>query len=125
MNKGTEATNWNPEFDDRPTTDVPRIRFSREFGSGYLKDKNLILEIGCGTGSFTKLIDRSGYFGLDLSIDAIRVAKKYCVNSQFVVASALNLPFREAIFDLICIWGVFEELPSGTEKKYCLNLKEP
>ena len=123
MNKSTEATNWNPAFDDKPTTDVPRIRFSQEFGSRYLKGKNLILEIGCGTGSFTKLVDRSGYFGLDLSIDAVRVAKQYCVNSQFVVASALNLPFRQAIFDLMCIWGVFEELPSGTEQTILLESK--
>jgi ubiquinone/menaquinone biosynthesis C-methylase UbiE len=123
MNKGTEATNWDPSFDDAPTTDVPRIRFSQKFSTKYLEGKNFILEIGCGTGSFTKLIDRSGYFGLDLSIDAIKVAKKYCVNSQFVVASALNLPFREEIFDMLCIWGVFEELPAGTERIILLESK--
>jgi SAM-dependent methyltransferase len=110
-------TNWNPKFDNRPTSDVPRIRFSQKFSAKYLENRNLILEVGCGTGSYTRLTDRKGYFGLDLDIEAIKIAKKYCINSDFVVASALNLPFRDEIFDLICIWGVFEEIPVRAEKQ--------
>jgi ubiquinone/menaquinone biosynthesis C-methylase UbiE len=117
MWKEPTVTNWNPTFDDKPTSDVPRIRFSKKFSNKYLEKKNLILEIGCGTGSYTRLIDRKGCFGLDLDISAIRIAKKYCIDTEFIVASTLNLPFKEEIFDLICIWGVFEEIPVGTEKK--------
>lgn len=105
-------------FDDKPTIDVPRIRFSEKFSRKYLKKSDSILEIGCGTGSYTRLVDRKGYFGLDLDIEAIKVAKKYCIHSDFVVASALNLPFRNEIFDVICIWGVFEEIPVRTEKQF-------
>ena len=116
MRKDPAATNWDPSFDDKPTSDVPRIRFSEKFSTKYLKEKNIILEVGCGTGSYTRLIDRRGYFGLDINMNAIRVAKKYCVNSEFIVTSALDLPFKQEIFDLICIWGVFEEISAGTEK---------
>ena len=111
-----KPTKWNVVFDDKPTSEVPRIKLSKRFSDPYLEKRNLILEIGCGTGSFTKLINRSGYIGLDIDFDAVKVANKYCMNCQFIVASAMNLPFRDNIFDLICIWGVFDEIPAGGEK---------
>jgi ubiquinone/menaquinone biosynthesis C-methylase UbiE len=122
MVKKTVATRWNPSFDDRPTSNVPRIKFSRKFSAKYLEKRNFVLEIGCGTGSYTRVIDHRGNFGLDLDINAIRIAKKYCLNSEFVVGSAMNLPFREESFDLICIWGVFEEVPVGTEKQIMVEV---
>jgi ubiquinone/menaquinone biosynthesis C-methylase UbiE len=123
MRKDPAVTNWSPAFDGKPTSEVPRIRFSEKFSAKYLGKKNLILEIGCGTGSYTRLIDRTGCFGLDLDMNAIRIAKKYCTHSEFIVASALNLPFKEEVFDLICIWGVFEEIPAGAEKKIMLEVQ--
>ncbi len=115
------TTSWNTSFDDEPTSNIPRIRFSEKFSESYLDGKNLILEIGCGTGSYTKLIDRKGCLGLDLDFNALRVARKYCTNSDFVLASALNLPFRKEIFDLIFMWGVLEEIPQETEKQMMLD----
>ena len=112
-----KPTKWNPSFDDKPTSDVPRIKLSKKFSDPYLEKRNLILEIGCGTGSYTRLINRRGCIGLDIELDAVKVAKKYCINCQFIVASALKLPFKDEIFDLICIWGVFEEIPAGGEKQ--------
>jgi len=123
MPKNPTPTNWNPNFDNRPTSDVPRIRFSERFSSSYLEKRKRILEIGCGTGSYTRLIDRDGCLGLDIDINVIKIAKKYCKNSEFIVASALNLPFKREVFDLICIWGVFEEIPAGTEKQIVLEVQ--
>jgi SAM-dependent methyltransferase len=122
MGKNRSVTKWNHDFDDRPTSDIPRIRFSEKFSVPYLEDKHLILEIGCGTGSYTRLINRTGYVAMDLDIEAIKVAKNYCRNADFAVASAFNLPFRDQIFDLICIWGVFEEVPINTEKLILLEV---
>jgi ubiquinone/menaquinone biosynthesis C-methylase UbiE len=123
MSKDPKTTNWNPTFDDKPTSEVPRIRFSQKFSTEYLEKKNLILEIGCGTGSYTRLINRTGCFGLDLDMNAIRIAKKYCKDCEFIVASTLNLPFKMEVFDLICIWGVFEEIPAGSEKKIMVEVQ--
>jgi|SRR5687768_938855 SAM-dependent methyltransferase len=117
MKKKTIPTKWNPLFDNKPTSNIPRISFSKKFSTKYLEERDQILEIGCGVGSFTHLIDRKGYFALDLDINAIKIAKKYCINTNFIVASALNLPLRSEIFDLICMWGVFEEIPMGTENQ--------
>lgn len=115
MEKNRSVTNWQQDFDDRPTSDVPRIRFSEKFCASYLEDRHLMLEIGCGTGSYTRLVDRKGHVAVDLDLGAVKVAKRFCKNTNFVVASAFNLPFRGQIFDLICIWGVFEEIPVKTE----------
>jgi len=123
MPKIPVTTNWNPNFDDRPTSEVPRIKFSEKFSAPYLEKRTLILEIGCGTGSYTRLIDRPGCFALDIDINVIKIAKKYCTSSEFIVASALNLPFQEEIFDLICIWGVFEEIPEGSEKQVVVEVE--
>jgi SAM-dependent methyltransferase len=111
-----KPTKWNPIFDVKPTSEVPRIRLSKRFSEPYFKNRNLVLEIGCGTGSFTKLINDKGCVGLDIDFDAVKVAMKYCANCQFIVASAMSLPFRANVFDLVCIWGVFEEIQSMGEK---------
>ena len=114
--KNSLATRWNPIFDDKPTIEVPRIRFSEKFSRKYFKKRNFILEIGCGTGSYFSIVDRRDCIGLDLNRDAIKIAKKYCLDSRFIIASATNLPFRAEIFDVICMWEVFEEIPKGTEE---------
>ena len=116
MLKNSLATRWNPIFDDKPTIDVPRIRFSEKFSRKYLNKSDFILEIGCGTGEYIRIVNRRDCIGLDLNRDAIKIAKKYCMGSKFIIASATNLPFRKEIFDIICMWEVFEEIPKGIEK---------
>ena len=124
MQKKTFPTRWNPLFDDKPTSNIPRISFSKKFSDKYLEKGGMILEIGCGIGSYTHLIDRMGCFALDLDINAIKIAKQYCKHTGFIVASALNLPFKPEIFDLACIWGVFEEIPRGSEKQIVVEIHQ-
>jgi len=124
MPKNPITTNWNVKFDDRPTSYVPRIKYSHKFSRKYLVNRDLILEIGCGTGSFTRLVNRTGCIALDQDINSVKIAKKYCSNSDFIVASAMNLPFREETFNLVCMWGVFEEIPKGGEKQIITEIKK-
>lgn len=124
MPKNRAATDWNSSFDDRPTSDDPRIKFSQVFSREYLDKRNLILEIGCGIGSYTKLVDREGCFGLDLDINAVKIAKRYSKSSQFVVASALNLPFKGKTFDLIYMWSVLEEIPKGWDGQILTEIRK-
>lgn len=116
-------TNYHTNLDDRPTSDAPRIRFSEKFAAPYLEKRTMILEIGCGIGSYTRLIDRSGCIALDIDINAIKIAKKYCINTEFIVGSGLNLPFKKEIFNLICIWAVLEEIAAGTEKQMVAEIQ--
>jgi ubiquinone/menaquinone biosynthesis C-methylase UbiE len=111
-------TTWNILLDDRPTSSVPRIKFSYSFSEqcGIDAAKH-ILDVGCGTGSYTQLVDREGCVGIDLDINGLIVAKKHCRKSEFIVCSAANLPFKNDVFDYACMWGVFEELPAGLETR--------
>lgn len=107
---------WSPRVDSKPASSSPRIRYTQSFSEPYLSGAKKILDIGCGIGSFTYLIDRDDCFGIDLDINALRIAKKYCPKSSFVIASALNLPFRNGVFDLVLMWEVIEYLEKGQEK---------
>ena len=71
--------------------------------------------MGCGTGSFTYIVDREGCVGIDLHINALKTAKKYCKCSEFIVSSAFNLPFRDETFNIVFMWEVFEEIPVQSE----------
>jgi ubiquinone/menaquinone biosynthesis C-methylase UbiE len=108
---------WSSIVDDRPNTNSPRIKFSQKFSEEYLGSSKSILDLGCGTGSYTYIIDRVGCVGIDLHLKALKVAKKYCKNSEFIVSSALNLPFREGIFEVIFMWEVLEYIESGSENR--------
>jgi SAM-dependent methyltransferase len=118
----TTKTRWDPKFDDKPSVG-PIGRFVTKFSSKYLHHADHILDAGCGVGSFLQTIDRKGCFGIDLDAYAVRTAKKYCINSDFVVASVLDLPFRDNAFNVVTISEVIEHLPSGTEKRAIAEIK--
>ena len=112
----TIKTNWHSKVDDRPNTRSPRIRYSLNFGEKYFKGARKILDIGCGIGSYTYLIDSKDCFGIDVDINALRTAKRYCSNSEFILASVLHLPFREKTFEIAVMWEVIEYIEKETER---------
>jgi SAM-dependent methyltransferase len=124
MPKNPVTTKWNLKFDDKPTSDVPLIKFSQKFSRKYLDKRGLILEIGCGIGSYTCLVDRIDCLAIDVDFNAIKIAKKYCSNSNFIAASALNLPFRKETFELICLWSVLEEIPELVERQIITEIRK-
>lgn len=74
------------------------------------------LEIGCGTGAFSRLLaERSErVLALDLSPQMIRVAKersKQCPNIHFEVADAMTREFRDEEFDCIVSIATLHHLP--------------
>jgi SAM-dependent methyltransferase len=107
---------WRSDIDDRPNINSPRVRFSQIFSKKYLKDANRILDIGCGIGSYTYLLDKTDSIGIDIDVNALKTAKKYCTNSEFILASVLYLPFRDEIFDLAFMWEVIEYIDRETER---------
>jgi len=72
------------------------------------KDKIKLLDLGCGTGEYTKQIaeifPNANITGLDISEKIIRIAEKKCrkyKNVRFVVRSAYNTGFRDDYFDVV------------------------
>jgi ubiquinone/menaquinone biosynthesis C-methylase UbiE len=91
------------------------------------------LDFGCGTGLCSSVLESLGkeVVALDFSRQMIGKAKERCRNVSFVLADALNLPFRENTFQTICVIGVlhhildlnkaFDELQRVSVKIICIN----
>ena len=78
--------------------------------------KNATLDIGCGSGFFTNLLDDIGFnvFGLDLDIDNVKEAfKKY--HSNFLIGDALHPPFLPKTYDFILSRGLSTFYPEKIE----------
>jgi ubiquinone/menaquinone biosynthesis C-methylase UbiE len=75
----------------------------------HICSKDKILDVGCGLGIDAILLSKNVdfYIGIDIDKKSLLIAKKLVrmqgsVNTDFVLASAFNLPFRDNIFD-VCV----------------------
>jgi ubiquinone/menaquinone biosynthesis C-methylase UbiE len=65
-----------------------------------------ILEVGCGTGRWINALKNNHLkvFGLDYSLEMLKISKTNGANLKVVNADAVKIPFKKNIFDLIfCI----------------------
>jgi len=61
-----------------------------------------ILDVGCGSGYFTRRLAREGYraTGIDLVPEMIAFARAHCAAAEdYCVADALSLPYADGSFD--------------------------
>jgi ubiquinone/menaquinone biosynthesis C-methylase UbiE len=79
-------------------------------------EANFILEVGCGTGHFTRWFGELGlkFVGLDLSRPMLKEANRLG-NSVYVQGNARNLPFLAGSFDLVAMITTLEFLPDPVE----------
>jgi ubiquinone/menaquinone biosynthesis C-methylase UbiE len=92
------------------------VRFLRKFINK--SDVGNVLEIGCGNGHGTKLINR--YFSpkniqaVDLDEKMIAIAQKRNKNSKitFTVMDATNLKFPDHHFDTVFDFGIIHHIPN-------------
>jgi len=85
----------------------------------FLKELNLpstakILDLGCGAGTYVRLLAGMGYhvIGLDYSLPTLyrAVVADTKRAGHYIGAEAYYLPFREASFDLVISIGIFQAL---------------
>lgn len=66
---------------------------------------NYILDLGCGNGNIISLLKKrkkASYYGVDLSEQMIREAKKRVGRDVILkTADAMNLPFQDEMFDIV------------------------
>jgi SAM-dependent methyltransferase len=82
----------------------------------------VILDIGCGYGWFElNSLKRNcnKVIGLELSEKDLQTAKDNIHDGkiEFVIGSAIDLPFEDNLFDTIVSWEVIEHIPKGAENK--------
>ncbi len=78
-----------------------------------------VLDVGCHGGTFTnqisKVLPESKIFGIDISENAIKYAKKKYKKISFSVARAEALPFKKNSFELVTCFEVLEHVKKPKE----------
>lgn len=82
-----------------------------------------ILEAGCGTCRWIKTLDdnNKNVFGLDYSIEMLRVAKLEIPTLKIINADAVNFPYKNNCFDLIFCVNAIHHFPD--KKKFISECK--
>ena len=93
-----------------------KLRWARRVKmlSSHLKAGMTVLELGCGTGSFTRELARSGaeIVAIDVSPELLEIAKSNCsaANVRFQFQNAYSLSYSEAVFDSVVGSSVLHHL---------------
>ncbi len=93
--------------------------YAEALGFPGRKKYRVVVDLGCGTGTAihvcSAILELSCYMvGVDLDLEALRVAKLLAPWSDFIQADARCAPFRSGVADLVFCVGVFHENPSPT-----------
>jgi ubiquinone/menaquinone biosynthesis C-methylase UbiE len=102
-----EAGDFNP-FTDRGWETLARRFQAAVPGTEKLR----VLDVGCGTGRSQRIYrERSSlYAGIDLSLSALRLARRR-FDGSWLQADALRLPFRPESFDVVAFSSVLHHVP--------------
>ncbi len=109
-------------------TEKPHLDLTgRLFASArFADDKDIlgrdILDVGCGFGTFElNFISRGAkkVTGIEITEEDIATAKKYITDprAEFLVGSAIEIPFADNTFDTVVSWEVLEHIPKKTEQQ--------
>src|SRR5215211_290037 len=103
-----EVWNWESPAGKRRWTRRAKMLIS------HLKPGMTVLELGCGTGSFTRELARSGadVVAIDVSPDLLEIAKANCSvpNVQYQIQNAYALSYSEGVFDSVVGSSVLHHL---------------
>ncbi len=78
-----------------------------------LPDAKAILDVACGGGYFLRELGRcygpsAKLSGIDISNEALAIARKECPAADFQISSAEAMPFQPGSFDLVTCLGSLE-----------------
>lgn len=83
-----------------------------------IKNKDLILEAGCGFGQWVYRLDNQGFkiHGVDFAKQTIRLINKSNPRLKIKYSDVLNLPYLDKYFDVYLSFGVIEHFEQGPQK---------
>lgn len=87
-----------------------QIKNTREF----LKDlpEGNILDVACGTGRYFKLYGKRKIYGIDISKDMLKLAKKVDKTAIVQVADAEHIPYKNNSFDIVITSQFIQHIPN-------------
>jgi ubiquinone/menaquinone biosynthesis C-methylase UbiE len=76
-----------------------------------------LLDIGCGTGQSRQIYIQHcrSYIGVDLSAEAIQIARSRFPDSAFIRADACKMPFGDASYDAVAFSSVLHHIDDYTQ----------
>ena len=82
--------------------------------SDYLFSGDKVLDLGCGNGRNIVYFNEklTDYYGVDNSVELIKLAKKKYPQKNFSVDDALDLSFAGSFFDKVYSIAVLHQIPS-------------
>jgi SAM-dependent methyltransferase len=92
------------------------------------KEGARILEVGCGTGAYSRPMARGSsatVIAFDLTPDLLHRAKVDATNLHYLAASATHLPFPDAGFDAVVGNAVLHHLPLESSVPELLRVLKP
>ncbi len=97
----------------------------------FLRENDLVLEIGCGIAQTTRSLLRNDgqymYFATDYSYTALMALKRLVPdsNTYFIQCAADQLPFKPKMFDFLICLGVLHHMPKkeASFKSVCSFVK--
>ncbi|MFX0137762.1 MAG: class I SAM-dependent methyltransferase [Candidatus Hodarchaeota archaeon] len=105
-----------------PLLDIKAVdrRLSKSVGKN-----SMVLDVGCGGGVDVLLMAKNGAFaiGLDIMLASVQISgarekaksNKLIGRVGFIIASAMNIPFKNDIFDFTTSFSVIDHLPNKDE----------
>ena len=77
-----------------------------------LTKENIFLDVGCGIGYFSVLLEQKGYraIGMDIDIASLQMAQS-SYKGKFLCADIRRLPFKDSAFNKILASEILEHLP--------------
>jgi demethylmenaquinone methyltransferase/2-methoxy-6-polyprenyl-1,4-benzoquinol methylase len=99
--------------DFNPFTDRGWETLSRRFAAAIPGTGFRILDVGCGTGRSRRIYQNKAarYAGIDLSLGALRLARRRSPGAEWLQADALRLPFRDGSHDGVAFSSVLHHVP--------------
>lgn len=94
-----------------------------EFFGKYLKPGLKILDLGCGNGRLSKMIQKYGcdYLGMDNSAGQIKEARKLFPQNKFERGDLLKIPLPDHSLDQIWTIAAFHHLPNRKTRLQALK----
>lgn len=102
----------DPQVDDKYICDVSTLLCLEDLGE--LKGK--VLEIGCGVGRLMQ--NNSQYYGIDISDNMLKIAKKRKPKCNFSLSENNTIPYKNNMFDTIFCYLVVQHLKPEEVQQY-------
>ncbi len=111
INQNTIQSWFNQEYLNKGIRSMrPSRAYDQFIELLQVKSGRRLLDIGCGPGWVLQAAVKNGLstFGIDLSLEALKLAKSISPASELILTSAGSLPFPDQYFDYITLIGVLE-----------------